>query len=430
MLFKNFLRRQNIVVLRLDWVGYMKPAILTVSSTTQERGANKIHIEYVDRLKGLYSEVFPILKSVEAIRNVAKKLEGYPLVYVVVAAGGTSDLILEIAKHTNTVLLTHGKQNSLASALNAAFRLKRKEKYVKIVHGLSSSSFEEIKCTSLISEVVSQLKGKRIILFCASKEWAERTYGVSFLEEKLKTKVIPVDIEEFIEKFEKSKENEELIKKYGSFPRKEVVKEDIVKASRILTVMQDELKKNYADLCAFRCFPFLTREKITPCLAISHLLDLGITAACEGDLSSMLMLKILHLLSGKPAFMGNVEDFQDNLLTLAHCTVASTMVLECTIRSHFETGYGVSIAGVFEKNREVTIANFSPDFKELFFTRGLIVDGYPVSEEFCRTQVKLRVNKPVNYIIEKSVNRHLCFVAGNFEKELEKLAEFLQTEIL
>ena len=408
----------------------MKPAILTVSSSSQERGANRVHIEFVDRLKGLYSEVLPILTSVEAIRNIAKKLEGYPLVYVVVATGGTSDLILEIAKHTNTVLLTHGKQNSLASALNAAFRLKRKEKYVKIVHGLSSSSLEEIKYMSLVSEVVSQLKEKRTILFCASKEWAERTYGVSFLEEKLKMKVISVDIEDFIERFGKSKENEELIKKYGSFPRTEVVKEDIVKASRILTAMQDELKKAGADLCAFRCFPFLTREKITPCLAISHLLDLGITAACEGDLSSMLMLKILHLLSGKPAFMGNVEDFQNNLLMLAHCTVASTIVSNCSVRSHFETGFGASIAGVFKENEEVTLANFSPDFREIFITTGKIEKGYPVSEEFCRTQVLVRTRTSPKRIVERAVNRHLCMVVGNFEKELRRLAEFLGVTIL
>jgi len=408
----------------------MKPAILTVSSTPQERGANKIHIEYVDHLKGLYSDVFPILTSTESIRSIAGKLEEYPLVYVVVATGGTSDLILEIARHTGTVLLTHGKQNSLASALNAAFQLKREGKYVKIIHGLSSFSLREIKYMSLISEVISQLRGKKVVLFCASKEWAKNVYGVNFLEDKLKMKIVAVSLEEFVEKFEKSKEDKGLIRKYGGFPQTEIVEEDLVRASRVLTVMQDKLRKIGTNLCAFRCFPFLMREKITPCLALSHLLDLGITAACEGDLSSMLMLRILHLLSGKPAFIGNVEDFRDDLLMLAHCTVASTIVSNCTIRSHFETGFGVSIAGVFRENEEVTVTNFSPDFRKIFITTGKIEKGRPMSEEFCRTQVLIRVKSSPGKIVEGAVNRHMCMVSGNFGEELRRLAEFLNITII
>ncbi len=408
----------------------MKPAILTVSSTPQERGANKIHTEYVDRLKGLYSEVFPVLTSTESIRSMAGKLEEYPLVYVVVATGGTSDLILEIAKHTSTVLLTHGKQNSLASALNAAFHLKREGKYVKIIHGLSSFSLGEIKYMSLISKVISQLRGKKVVLFCASKEWAKNVYGVNFLEAKLKMKIVAVSLEEFVEKFEKSKEDKGLIRKYGGFPQTEIVEEDLVRASRVLTVMQDKLRKIGTNLCVFRCFPFLMREKITPCLALSHLLDLGITAACEGDLSSMLMLRILHLLSGKPAFMGNVEDFRDDLLMLAHCTVASTIVSNCTIRSHFETGFGVSIAGVFREDEEVTVTNFSPDFSKIFITTGRIEQGHPVSEEFCRTQAVIRIKSSPGKIVESAVNRHMCVVSGNFEEELRRLAEFLNIKIM
>ena len=408
----------------------MKPAILTVSSTPQERGAEKIHDEYVNHLKDFYSEVFPVLTSIDDIRDMKEKLEKYPLVYVVVATGGTSDLILEVAKYSRVVLLTHGKQNSLASALNAAFKLKQEEKYVKVIHGLSSSSLKEIKCISLVSEVLSQLRGTKIMLFCASKDWAKKKYNVKFLEEKLGMSIDFVDLEEFLKVFERMKEHRGIVKKYSRFPCKEITVEDVVRASRVFTAMQYYLKKSGANICTIRCFPFLIKAKVTPCLALSHLLDNGISAACEGDLSSLVMLEILRLLSGKPAFMGNVEDFHDNLLLLAHCTVASTIVPDCTIRSHFETGFGTSIAGIFKEEKEVTITNFSPDFQSIFITAGKIKNGQPISEEFCRTQVLIKIKTSPEKIIESVVNKHLCVIDGNFEEELKRLAEVLKIIVI
>ncbi len=408
----------------------MKPAILTVSSAPQERGAEKIHVKYANCLKGFYSEVFSVLTSIDDIRNLREKIGKYPLIFVVVATGGTSDLIIEVAKYSRVVLLTHGKQNSLASALNATFKLKKNGKYVKIIHGLSPSSLKEIKYMSLVSEVVSQLKGTKIMLFCASKDWAKKTYNLEFLEKKLGMNINFVDLEDFLKDFEKMGDHREVVEKYSKFPCREITIEDIARASRVLTVIQDYLEKSGANICTIRCFPFLVKAKITPCLAISHLLDKGISSACEGDLSSLVMLEILRLLSGKAVFMGNVEDFQEDLILLAHCTVASTIVSKCEIRSHFETGYGVSIAGVFKEKEEVTVANFSPDLEEIFFTTGKIVKGFPVSEEFCRTQVQLKLRRSFIDFVEKAVNRHLCVVAGNFEKELERLAEFLKIKII
>lgn len=58
----------------------MKPALLTVSSTSQERGAEKIHDKYVNSLKGFYSEIFPILMSIKAIRGIGGKIGEYPLI--------------------------------------------------------------------------------------------------------------------------------------------------------------------------------------------------------------------------------------------------------------------------------------------------------------------------------------------------------------
>jgi len=408
----------------------MKPAILTVSSTPQERGAEKIHAEYVNYLKGLYSEVFPVFTSVDAIRNIREKLEKYPLIYVVIATGGTSDLVLEVAKYSRVVLLTHEKQNSLSSALNAVFKIKQKGKYVKIIHGLSSSSLKEIRYMSLISEVLSQLRGKKIMLFCASKDWVKKTYNVEFLEEKLGMSIDLVSLEDFLKDFEKMKENGWIVEKYSRFPCREITVKDVVRASRVFTAMQSYLEKSGANICTIRCFPFLVKAKITPCLALSHFLDNGISAACEGDLSSLLMLEILRLLSGKPAFMGNVEDFHDNLLLLAHCTVASTIVSDCTIRSHFETGFGTSIAGIFKEKEEVTVTNFSPDFQSIFITTGTIENGQPISEEFCRTQVLIKIKNSPEKIVESALNKHLCVIDGNFEEELKRLAEVLKIVII
>lgn len=327
-------------------------------------------------------------------------------------------------------MLTRGVQNSLASALNAAFELKRKGIFAKIIHNLSPRSLKEIGYMSLVSEVLSRLRGTKIMLFCASKDWAEKKYNVKFLEEEIGMNINFVDLEAFLNDVEKMEDNREIVEKYTKFQRREITVEDIARASRVLTVMQRYLEKSNAKMCSIRCFPFLIKAKITSCLAVSHLLDNGVSAACEGDLSSLVMLEILRLLSGRPAFMGNVEDFHGNLLMLAHCTVASTIISDCTIRSHFETGFGTSITGIFKEKEEVTVTNFSPDFQSVFVTTGIIENGRPVSEEFCRTQILIKIRNSPEKILETAINKHLCVVIGDFKEELKKLAEVLKITLI
>jgi len=406
----------------------MKPAMITVSSDPQERGARTVHARYASLLRKFCSEVLPIVTTSEELEKLEDRLRRLPLVFTVVATGGTSDLILKIAEYTRVVMLTHGKQNSLASALNATIRLKRRGIYTKVIHELSTDTLREIAVISQAADVLSRIKELEVVLFCAPEQWARERYGVEFLE-SLGMKLTFVNPDEFIERYESAMESIKLLKRFLEVPSVDVTQEDVSKVSKILAVVLQYMQEHGTIICAFRCFPFLKKTGITPCLVLSYLLDRGVTAACEGDLSSMLMMEILRLLSGRPAFMANIEDVTGNMLFLAHCTVATTILRTYVLRTHFETGYGVSIAGIFDDNLEVTVANFSPDFKEMFVGRGIIKDGKPKSEECCRTQVLIEMTGDLQTLLDEPVNRHLCVAIGNYEAHLKAIAEMLGIKV-
>ncbi|RLI40265.1 hypothetical protein DRO59_09655 [Candidatus Bathyarchaeota archaeon] len=58
-----------------------------------------------------------------------------------------------------------------------------------------------------------------------------------------------------------------------------------------------------------------------PRFAYTNLRDEGVPAGREADILSLLMMTILHYLTGKPALMGGIgaEPDDDTILTISHC---------------------------------------------------------------------------------------------------------------
>jgi len=99
---------------------------------------------------------------------------------------------------------------------------------------------------------------------------------------------------------------------------------DVEKVARLYLVMKDLLSEKGAQglTMAYGDDPLPV-----PCFAYVKLRDEGIPAACEADIISLITMVILHYVTGKPSFMGNLRhvDPNNNTLMISHCVAPTRM---------------------------------------------------------------------------------------------------------
>ncbi|MHA1608769.1 MAG: hypothetical protein ACTSUJ_02025 [Candidatus Njordarchaeales archaeon] len=405
----------------------MKPLLIPFASTLQERGVNIITLNYMEKLRGLYEESLPIITSIRDLEEYQDEIKNYPLIFALACTGGTSKLIVALERFGKPiVILSHGKQNSLPSALEALYMLRARNHPAILIHGLSQSSLETLQKISLIGEALHDIANSKILLIGGSKEWLEsENYDLDNFSKLFGAEIIYEEIEGFIELVQKADSSRELIEHFKKFSKTEIRDEDIKESSKMYNAARNLLKKHNAEIFGIRCFPIIMRTKITPCLTVSKLIDEGIPAACEADLSAAILIALLMKITKRPVFMGNTVDINDNEITFAHCTVATGFIEKAILRKHFETEWSVSVAGIISENKTVTFARFSHDFRRLMAGKGIISKGSPWSEEFCRTQLKVIVEGDPSKITREPVGNHFVIAEGDYIRELELLSELL-----
>jgi L-fucose isomerase-like protein len=150
--------------------------------------------------------------------------------------------------------------------------------------------------------------------------------------------------------------------------------------------------------------------------------DDGIDAGCEGDIPSILALRWMRLLSGRPAWMANPSEInpgktsgRGNIL-LAHCTVPRSLLTGYGIRSHFESGLGVAIAGKFAPG-PVTLARIGGvSLDQVWLAEGQIMEC-PSDEGLCRTQAVIEMeNADLARLLDKPLGNHLVVGFGHWAK--------------
>lgn len=195
---------------------------------------------------------------------------------------------------------------------------------------------------------------------------------------------------------------------------REPQREELVKAGRIYLAIKRILEDYKLDGFTIGCFDLIGKLKATPCLALAMFNAEGTPAACEGELNSLLGMMIARRFFDKPAFMGNVADYDENHVILAHCT--APLIGRYTLRSHFESGMGVGVAVQMPKGR----ASLLKIRGRKAVVAGVEVLGVEHSDFRCRTQVKLRVEDAIDFIDGTLGNHHLLVYV-----DAEELADLL-----
>jgi L-fucose isomerase-like protein len=163
-----------------------------------------------------------------------------------------------------------------------------------------------------------------------------------------------------------------------------------------------------------RCFDLLEKDGTTGCLALSRLADEGITAGCEGDIPSVVLLRWLWHLTGQAGWMANPSDLDVSKgeVLLAHCTVPLGMVEEHRFKTHFESGQGVGIDGSFRAGPVTLLRLGGARLDQWWGAEGTLLESRH-EDGLCRTQVRVKVPSPaVAELLHAPLGNHLVMVKG------------------
>ncbi|MGB9717409.1 MAG: hypothetical protein ACPL4E_03065 [Thermoproteota archaeon] len=253
--------------------------------------------------------------------------------------------------------------------------------------------------------------------------------GLNMVKERLGIKVEYVRSEEVLKRWEEVGEERvrEVVEKWMGQAEKiiEPSRSDVEKAARLYLVMKDLLSEKDAQGLTMA---YGDNPLPVPCFAYVTLRDEGVPAACEADIISLLSMIVLHYLTGKPCFMGNIFiDLENNMLMISHCVAPTKMAgydepaLPYVLRNqHWGLPAGVLSAFVpMNPEQEVTVCRLDGELKNMLITKGVIEECQDL-EEYCRNTVSIRISDVKKFIHSTSGNHHVM-VYGDHRKEIREL---------
>jgi L-fucose isomerase-like protein len=353
-----------------------------------------------------------------------------PLFYFLLS-GGTENKILQFIENRKkslpadpVYLIAHPGNNSLAACLEVMAKLNQEEIPGKIFYVKDhedKDGFNQIINAQHDLEVLHFLKKARIGLVGTASDWLVASKpDVDVIKNVWGPEIVHIDFYELKEKMRKA--DPESIMQYKSSLIKDATEirepeqseiNDVVKVYVGLKHLIQELE---LDSVTVRCFDLVTDMKTTGCFGLAQLIDDGIIAGCEGDLTSTIGMLWAKELTGETPWMANPVqlDEQRNKLWLAHCTVPRSIVTKYSLRSHFESGLGVGIQGTIPSKPITLLRIGGKGLNKLWIAEGSIIQaGY--AENLCRTQVEIELNSGGNVkdLLKVPLGNHLIMLFGH-----------------
>jgi L-fucose isomerase-like protein len=194
----------------------------------------------------------------------------------------------------------------------------------------------------------------------------------------------------------------------------------VVEASRVYRALHDLIDDEALDALTLRCFDLIERLHTSGCVALAQCNDDRVIAGCEGDVvSTVAMLWVERLLDEVP-WMANPADVDpgSGRLTLAHCTIARSIVESYRLRTHFESGEGVGIEGRYPLGPVTLVRLGGRGLDQLWTAEGEVVDR-GADEDRCRTQIDVGVAPGVvDGLLQAPLGNHVVVVRGHHARRL------------
>jgi len=365
-----------------------------------------------------------------------------------VITGGTENTILDYYNKRSDagfneplLLITHSENNSLPAAIELLARCQQDGKSGRIVHLQGPddrSGLTDLITVLNYARVQQYFHAARIGLIGAPSDWLVASQpNIEEVNQSWGIHIIPLSMTE-IETRMQGTHNNEVANIAEEFTGKstgvrEPVTGDIDDAVRVYLALRALVQKEQLTALTVRCFDLVINNRTTGCFALSQLNDDGIIAACEGDLVSTIGMLLVNKLLDIIPWMANPAtiDKTQNSVILAHCTIARGLVRQYQLRSHFESGLGVGIAGALPTGPVTLLRIGGRQMELLWLAEGNIINNGN-SENLCRTQVEIKLNNqyPISELLVKPLGNHIILVFGYHAAQLKEWWELFKPTII
>lgn len=349
--------------------------------------------------------------------------EGSIIDAVMVESGGSENLFKEISKNLRTpfILFSTSQNNSLAASLE--MQTYASNNNLHHIFGVG----DENELSGIIShaaEVINSfehIRKSKLAVIGGVSPWLIAS-EVDYLKVKdfFGIEMVDISSEEFASEINK-KELEPYLPRYEEVLKKYKNEEEVNKSYYVYSALKRLVRKYSLDGLTIKCFDLIDEFKTTACLALALLNDEGITAACEGDVPTLITMFIINKTSNKPAFMANISqiNLKDQSMILAHCTVPFTMTNKYSLDTHFESGLGIAIKGHLPEE-DISIVKIAPNFqqKDLLLLSSKIKENLSL-KNYCRTQIRVELKEEdVFYLIHKNFANHVVIAFSDILNDL------------
>lgn len=389
----------------------------------------------VEVLERLISEKAGVLDSIGGQRADISSVTSTEPLFFFVATGGTESHLMRLWRQRSSAigpaplwLIAHPSQNSLPAALEVMAKVQQEGSMGRILYLDGDSALEQVALAASDFRPWQTMRQARLGLVGDPSDWlVASSPSAQVVHNVWGPKVEEIDVEEVLERADAvAAVNAEAMAKEltrGAGRIGEPTAEDIDAVARLTLALRGFVKDRNLMAVAIRCFDLLSARSISGCIALADLNDRGVVAGCEADLPSTVSMLWVRELLDQASWMANPVrlDEKRNILWLAHCTVARSLVESYSLRSHFESGEGVAIEGAFAPGPVTLLRLGGPSLHKIWLAEGELVESDGFCEDLCRTQVQIHLDRGhVNDLLQAPLGNHLVMVTGRHLDTLER----------
>lgn len=335
---------------------------------------------------------------------------------IFVRTGGTEGIFKALGLKGPIRLLTSGKDNSLAAAMEILAYINANGGRGEILHGTPeyiAQRLQELGDACGDGACGGKALGAGAFIGSGAGKWLkplpELDFGGARLgiigkpsdwliasdvdyakaKAKLNLELVDIDIDELIRDV-KSRKDVDLRSFKGS--------------EAIYDALKGIVARYRLSGLTIRCFDLLDTLGNTGCLALARLNAEGIPSSCEGDVPALITMMIASKMYGCPGFQCNLSRISGDQLLFAHCTVPLSMVRSFSYDTHFESGIGTAIKGEIPEG-PVVIMKVAPDLSCMAAIEATILRNQS-EPGLCRTQIIVSAPGAAPYFLTAPLANH------------------------
>ena len=388
-----------------------KIIVIPLASSIHEKWRwSKVLQKYRDILNRFNNVIFhDVLTNINSIPS----LDNPKILFLIHLTGGTSRLAKTIFnKYRNTVfiLIAHGFQNSLPSALSARQYIRRNGGIVKLIYNTYPNGDKIGKTIEMASKILDFYMSE-IIVFTDNNVFEKPK-----LLEKISIRIVKWS--EVMKALNEISDND--VKGILAMLSNKIVNIDsldikyLSKIIRLYCAMRKYVSNK--SFVAVDCFNFIVKYGFTPCLPVAILNSENIPAACEADLNSLSLISILNIL-GYRSWIANLTAIEDGYIVFSHCTASLDILRKIELINHFESSKPYAVKGFFNLSN-VCIGRMDNGKIDIYLGKIIAVNE---GQDRCRIQIGISISNPHEILENVTGNHHIIFSSN----ALDSLKSFL-----